>query len=384
MGLVITNAMVCNPDGEVQADVLVEGGLVRKVGPSLERSPRVVDASDKLLFPGFIDLHIQGAGGKDLLDEGPDILSTISEICARHGVTGFLGTTVFHPTTRNLHLLGAVEQARQELGGAIFLGLHLEGPFIAPQKKGMIHPDAICDPSSEVLGRILAMTDGKLRMMTIAPELEGAPGIIGELAKRGIVTSFGHSAATYEQTLMGIEAGITHATHLFNAMNPIHHRAPGPLPAIFESESVSAQIISDGVHISPTVVRLAASLLGTDRCVLITDGIQALGLSDGSYVYDGREYESKDGAARYGDGTLIGTALGINQLAARFRKFTGWPLSAIAKAASWNPAKVLKLTERKGSVSPGKDADLVILNDDLSVWKTVVHGRIVFETEPST
>jgi len=384
MGLVIANALVCNPDGEVRADVLVEDGLIRKVGPDLDRSSHVVDASGKLLFPGFIDLHIQGAGGKDILDADSESLSVISKTCVRYGVTAFLGTTVFHPEAQNFYLSGVIEQSRKGLGGAHFLGLHLEGPFIAPQKRGMIHPDAICDPSSELFERILTMTGGKLRMMTIAPELEGSTGIIRELVRRGIVASFGHSAATYEQTLSGIEAGITHATHLFNAMNSIHHRAPGPLPAIFESEGVSAQIISDGVHISQTVVRMAASLLGMDRCVLITDGIQALGLGDGSYVYDGREYESKDGAARYGDGTLIGTALGLNQLAARFRKFTGWRLSAIAKAVSWNPAKVLKLTERKGSVNAGKDADLVILNDDLSVWKTVVQGRIVFETEPST
>jgi len=384
MGLAITNAIICNPLACIQGDVLVEDGIIMQVGPGLGRGHDYIDASGRLLFPGFIDLHIQGAGGKDILDADSESLSVISQTCARYGVTGFLGTTVFHPEARNLYLSGVIEQSRKELGGAHFLGLHLEGPFIEPQKRGMIRPDAICDPSPDVLERIFAMTGGKLRMMTIAPELEGSTGMIRELVKRGIVASFGHSAATYEQTLSGIDAGITHATHLFNAMNPIHHRAPGPLPAIFESQCVSAQIISDGVHISQTVVRLAASLLGIDRCVLITDGIQALGLGDGSYVYDGREYESKDGTARYGDGTLIGTALGLNQLAARFRKFTGWPFSAIAKAASWNPAKGLKLTDRKGSVNTGKDADLVILNDDLSVWKTVVQGRIVFETEPST
>jgi len=384
--LVIANAIICNPDGEVKADILVENCSISKVGPNLEKglNSHVVDASGKLLLPGFIDLHIQGAGGKDILDTTSDTLSIISETCTRFGVTGFLGTTIFHLATHNLHLLRTVEQAHRESRGAHFLGLHLEGPFIAPQKKGMINPSAICDPSTEVLKEIFSMTDGTLRMMTIAPELEGSLEIIKELKKRGIVASFGHSAATYEQTILGIEAGISHVTHMFNAMNPIHHRAPGPLPAIFESKGVSAQIISDGAHISPVIVRLAASILGEDRCVLITDGLQAMGLGDGNYVYDGRRYESREGVARYGDGTLIGTALGMNQLASRFRKFTGWSLSAIAKVASWNPAKVLGMTDRKGSISTGKDADLVLLNDDLSVWKTIVSGRIVFESNSET
>jgi N-acetylglucosamine-6-phosphate deacetylase len=380
MDLVISNATICNPEGCAQGDVHIRDGVIKRVGPGRDRGHEQVDASGRLLLPGFIDLHIQGAGGKDMLDAGSDALSVISQTCARYGVTGFLGTTVFYPATGNAHLIAAIEQSRQEFKGAHFLGLHLEGPFIAPQRKGMINPEAICNPSTEVLKEILSMTGDNLRMMTIAPELEGALGIIGELKGRGVVASFGHSAATYEQTILGIKAGITHVTHLFNAMNSIHHRAPGPLPAIFESRGVSAQIISDGVHLAPVVVRLAASLLGMDRCVLITDGMQALGLGDGSYSYDGRRYESREGTARYGDGTLIGTALGINQLAGRFRKFTGCSLSAIARVTSWNPAKVLGLTDRKGSIDPGKDADLVLLDDDLSVWKTIVSGRMAFES----
>ena len=382
MSLVIANALVCDPGREYLSDVRIEGGLIRQLGLNLTRGPNgdVIDAAGRALLPGFIDVHIQGAGGRDLLDTSDEALATISETCTRYGVTGFLGTTVFHPGTGNSHLVRTVGQSEMGPVGAHFLGLHLEGPFISPRKRGMIHPDAICEPSADVLGEVLERTGGKLRMMTIAPELPGSLEIIGRLSKLGIVPSFGHSAATYEQTLRGIEAGITHATHLFNAMDSIHHRAPGPLPAIFESKGVSAQIISDGVHIVPPVVRLAASLLGEDRCILITDGMRPLGLGDGNYVYDGRRYESKDGVARYEDGTLIGTSLGISQLAARFRRFTDWPLSAIAKATSWNPAKALGLNDRKGRISPGYDADIVITDRDFSVWKTIVAGRIAFES----
>jgi N-acetylglucosamine-6-phosphate deacetylase len=385
MSFVIRNAKICNPDGELHGDVLVEGGVIKQVGGTIDKRQDVaeIDAGGKLLFPGFIDLHIQGAGGRDMLDASPDVLQTISMVCAQFGVTGFLGTTVYHPNDENTHLRVAALESCKELKGAHFLGFHLEGPFISPEKRGMIHPNAIMAPSLRELGSILEKTEGKLKMMTIAPELEGALDIIKELRRRGIIASFGHSAATYDETLLGIGAGITHVTHLFNAMNPLHHRAPGPLLAIFESSCVSAQLISDGVHIFPGMVRLAASLLGEDRIVLITDGIQALGLGDGKYVYDGREYESKDGAARYGDGTLIGTALGMNQLAARFREFTGWPLSSIAKVASLNPASVLGLADKKGSVKAGKDADLVLLNRDFSVLKTFVAGKLTFESPHS-
>ncbi|MGQ9514343.1 MAG: N-acetylglucosamine-6-phosphate deacetylase [Thermoproteota archaeon] len=380
MSLIIRNAWICNPDGEAHGDVLVKDGIIQKVGSAIEESSCIeeIDADGRLLFPGFIDLHVQGAGGRDMLDADPDTLKTISKVCAQYGVTGFLGTTVYHPEKKNEHLDVSVSESRSELPGARFLGFHLEGPFISPKRRGMIHDDAISAPSLSMLYKIFMRTGGMLRMMTIAPELNGALEIVGELCRRGIVASFGHSAATYEETLRGFEAGISHVTHLFNAMNPLHHRSPGPLLAIFETSCVSAQIISDGVHLVPRVVRFAASLLGDDRTILITDGMQAMGLGDGRYVYDGREYESKDGTARYYDGTLIGTALGMSQMAARFREFTDWPLSSIAKVTSLNPAKILGLAERKGSIRVGKDADLVILNRDFSVLKTIVAGKVVY------
>ncbi len=259
------------------------------------------------------------------------------------------------------------------------MGIHLEGPFLSPSKRGMIQPQAICRPSGAVLNEILDKSRGMLRMMTVAPELEGALDIIRALRVHGVVASFGHSAASCRETRRGMEAGISHVTHLFNAMNPLHHRSPGPILAILESRA-TAQIISDGVHIDPGIVRLAASLLGKKRCVLISDSVRALGLGEGVYEYEGRQFECKNGVCRYVDGTLIGTALGLNQLGKRFLGFTAWPRQALARVASSNPARVLSLTGRKGSIAVGKDADLVLLNRDLSVWKTLVGGRVVYES----
>ena len=357
--------------------VLIEDGVIAQVG-SAGSCENTLDAQGRMIAPGFIDVHIQGAGGADVLDGTVEALQTISRTCARFGTTGFLATTVFNPGAENRHVALAAEHVGLDLGGANLLGIHLEGPFISQQKRGMIQPGSICPPSPKIFDEILAATNGRLSMMTIAPELPGSLPIIRSLVDSGTVASFAHSAATYEQTLAGFDAGISHVTHLFNAMMPCHHRSPGPLTAIFQTKHITAQIIPDGVHIHPAVLRFAFETLGPERSIPITDGMQAIGLGDGSFVYNGVEYESKDGTARYHDGTLIGTALGLSQLLQRFIAFTGCAADIAIKTVSQNPARVLGLDSRKGVVAAGMDADLVLLDDDLSVYATIVAGKIVF------
>lgn len=242
----------------------------------------------------------------------------------------------------------------------------------------MIQEDCLAPANSRTLGRIRALCSDQLRMMTIAPELPGALQLIPTLKAEGVVCSFGHSQADYEQTVAGIQAGIHHATHLFNAMMPMHHRDPGPVPALLECGEVSAQIIADGVHIHPAMLRMAVQRLGGNRLVLITDGMQAMGLPDGRYLYNGLDYESKNGTTRYLDGTLIGTSLGLSELVARCARHGGCSLEQAVRAASYNPACVLGLQEHRGSVEEGKDADLVVLNPDLSVHLTLRSGRCVY------
>jgi N-acetylglucosamine-6-phosphate deacetylase len=378
--LLITNCRLFDGEDKQKVSILVEDGVIRQIGEiDVDTDCEVVDAEGRTAAPGFIDVHIQGAGGADVLDGTVDGLEAISKTCARFGVTSFLATTVYNANGDNKHLALAAEYTGRDLGGANLVGIHLEGPFIAPNKKGMIQPGCICEPSMEVLDKILDMTSGHLAMMTIAPELEGNIKIIRLLVGSNIVASFAHSGADYEQTLAGITAGISHVTHLFNAMSPIHHRSAGPLVAIFENENVTAQIIADGVHIHPSVLKLAFEILGPERVVLITDGMQAMGLPDGQYVYNGIEYQSKEGAARYKDGTLIGTALGLSELVKRFIGFTDCSLDVSVKMVTENPAKVLGLEDQKGSIAVGKDADLILMDNDLSVYTTIVGGKIVYE-----
>ena len=377
---VIKNCRLFDATGQTTT-IVIEDGVISQVGQisRKSRAENVLDAEGRIVAPGFIDVHIQGAGGADVLDGTAEALQAISRTCARFGTTSFLATTVFKPGQANRHLAFAAEAVGRDLGGANLLGIHLEGPFISLQKRGMILPECICTPSEQVFDEIQTITRGHLKMMTIAPELLGSLPLVHSLVKSGIIASFGHSSATYEQTIDGFNAGISHVTHLFNAMASIHHRAPGPLVAIFQTHNVTAQLITDGVHIHPAVLGLAFAALGPQRTIVITDGMQAIGLGDGRFIYNGIEYESKDGTARYKDGTLIGTSLGLNQMVARFMKFTGCPLAAAIRTVTENPARLLSIEDKKGSIAPGKDADLVLLEEDLSVFATMVAGKIVFE-----
>ncbi|HSW00140.1 MAG TPA: N-acetylglucosamine-6-phosphate deacetylase [Sedimentisphaerales bacterium] len=385
--LLITNCRLHDVPAEAPLrSVLVRQGVIERIGdgvPSLSADP-ILDAAGRILAPGFIEVHIQGAGGADILDSTPEAIQTISRTCARFGVTGFLATTVYRPRQENTHLRLAAKYTGRDLGGARLLGTHLEGPFISPHKRGMIQPDCLGDASAAILDDIYVLLGDTLKMMTVAPELPGSDDIIRTLMANGTVASFGHSKATYDQALRAFDMGIAHVTHLFNAMPSLHHRDPSPLAAIFERPGVTCQVITDGVHIHPAVLRLAYKALGPQRFVTITDGIQALGLPDGRYVYNNMEYECRNGTPRYTDGTLIGTAVPPNDLLTRLMRFTGCPLSEAIRTVTENPARVLGLDQRKGRIALGYDADLVILENDLSVNATLVGGRIVYQRPAET
>jgi len=379
--LLVTNCRLFDAlDAKQTTSILIENGTISQIGQidSSAAGDNMLDAHGRIIAPGFIDIHIQGAGGADILDATIEGLKAISRTCARFGTTSFLATTVFKPNQDNRHLVVAAQHAGQDLGGANLLGIHLEGPFISPKKRGMVRPDCLCPPSLRMFEEIQDVTASQLKMMTIAPELPGNLPIIQRLVDSNIIASFGHSNATYEQTINGFKAGISHVTHLFNVMPTLHHRSPGPLLAIFQTKHVTAQLITDGVHIHPSVLRFAFEILGPNRIIPITDGMQAIGLADGKYLYNGVEYESKNGTARYRDGTLIGTTLGLSQLLEKLITFTDCPVDVAIKTVTENPARLLGLEDTKGTITPGKDADLVLLDHDRSVHTTIVGGKIVF------
>ena len=365
---------------EPPVDILVSDGKIVSIGQvrrSIEH-PTIVEAHGRIAIPGLIDLHIQGAGGADVLDGTADSLRTISQTLARLGTTAFLGTTVVKTSEGNRHLNVARERQAEDLGGATLLGIHLEGPFINEKRRGGIDPASIYPSSRRAMEEILDVTGDSLKIMTIAPELPGSLEIIRRLVEVGVVASFGHSDASYEETKRGFEAGIRHVTHLFNAMPPLHHRSPGPLLAIFEEERSTLQVISDGHHLHPGIVRFICQVAGPRRCICITDGISGMGLPDGRYSYNGREYESRNGAARYLDGTLIGSSMSLWNVTVKFREFARCSLQEAVNTVTSNPARTLGIESHKGSLEAGKDADIVLLEKDLSVHTTIVNGRICY------
>lgn len=367
------------PAGAPPVDVLLAGGRIARIGPGEERAAETLDAAGRTLIPGLIDLHIHGAGGADVQDGDADTLPTLSRALARLGTTSFLATSVMRPASGDRHLDRVAERAGTAPGGARILGLYLEGPFVNLEKRGGIPADAIYPYAPGILDAILDRAGGALRMMTVAPEMPGALDAIERLAAAGVIPCFGHSNATHDQTRAGISAGIRHATHLFNAMAGLHHRAPGPLPALLEAEGLTVELICDDVHVDRHVARLATRLFGRERCCCITDGMRTVGLPDGRYEYGGREFESRGGAARYLDGTLIGTSIPLLEIVRRFHHFTGATFAEAVDTATRTPARILGIEERTGSIEVGKDADLVLLDEDFSVFATLVGGKMVTE-----
>ncbi len=380
--LIIKNCRLFNfSDKDELFDVFISNDKIEKIKKASKqyKNGNIIDAEERIAAPGFIDVHIQGAGGADVLDNKTESLEVISKTLARVGTTAFLGTTVVKPNEGNQHLKLMKELVNKDLGGAILLGIHLEGPFINLNKKGGLAEDSIYNPSIEELEKILEATGNSLKMMTIAPEIPGNIDIIKILLEKGVVASFAHSEANYEETKKGFEAGINHVTHIFNAMRSLHHRDPGPLAAIFENKNISVQIISDGHHLHPSIVNLIYQLIGGDRCICITDGMHGIGLPDGFYFYNGKKYESKDGAARYLNGTLIGSTTSLANIALKFMRFTRCSLETAINTVSKNPARLLNIYDRKGSLDIGKDADIILFDKDNSIFATIVRGRIVYK-----
>ncbi|MCS7240903.1 MAG: N-acetylglucosamine-6-phosphate deacetylase [Candidatus Bipolaricaulota bacterium] len=356
-------------------DLAVEGSHIAAVG---KRGPR---ASAQELWvdglyvaPGFLDLHVHGGQGYAFGDDEEEVLSAIVRFHQAHGTTGMLATTVATSVER----LRALAQRVAELQDPAILGLHLEGPFIAPKQKGAQNPAFLLPPSLELFERMVAGLEPLVRIVTLAPELAGAHTLIYKIQELGAIPALGHSDATYAEAMAAISAGVRLFTHLGNAMRGLHHREPGAVGAALDSPAF-VELICDGVHLHPAFVRLVAKAKGYDRICLVTDAISAAGLGNGEYSLGGLPVLVKEGIARLPDGTLAGSTLTLDRAIRNFREFTGCSLPEAVRCATLNPARLLGIDDRKGSLAPGKDADLVVFDEDLTVHYTIVGGRIVYQ-----
>ena len=347
-----------------------------------DAAARVLDAAGLLVLPGLVELHVQGAGGFNIIAEDParSEVGPMARKLAQSGTTAFLATTAFDMTLADVHYVRHIlhEAESPGEGAARILGIHLEGPFISLQQKGMIQERFICSPDVDLYRRIRDLCGGRLRMMTIAPEVDGALEIIEEMAAGGqSVPTLGHTDATYEQAMLGIRAGLRHVCHTCNAMRSIHHRDPGALGAALMTGGLTLQVICDGIHVHPAMVEWIVRLKGIDRCAIITDGVGATGLPPGRYVYAGREYAVEGGACRHASGRLIGTAMTQLQMVKKAVEMTGRPLHEVVRMASLTPAAVLGADDRLGSLEAGKLADLLICDDALNLKQVFIGGRRV-------
>jgi N-acetylglucosamine-6-phosphate deacetylase len=364
--------------------MLVENGKILEIGTrstqTLPAGVPTLDFAGGLIAPGYIDLHIHGSSGYDVMDDTVDALLAIERLLARHGVTSYYATTVTAPMDSTLRALerlaDAIENrepaAETEKRRAGLLGIHLEGPFLSHARRGVHPPENLLAPKLAAFDRFWEAARGHIRLMTIAPELDGAAEVIAEAARRGVCVSMGHSDADLAAARRGITAGARHATHTFNAMRPLDHRDPGILGEVLTNPRLSADIICDGVHLDPVIVKLFAETKGSENTVLITDATAATGMPDGRYRLGSLEVELRDGRCT-ADGTLAGSVLTMDRAVRNLAHFADWPLPRAVAAATRNPARVAGLTT-KGVLATGADADFVVLSPTGEVQRTFVGG----------
>jgi N-acetylglucosamine-6-phosphate deacetylase len=352
---------IVTPAGIVDGALRIEGGRIAAIEPGPIET-------EQWIVPGFVDIHTHGGGGHTFTTGDPHAARSAAGFHREHGTTTLLASLVSAPFEL---MRDATVAYRPLVEEGVLAGIHFEGPYLAEKRCGAQNPAYLRDPSSEEIGEVVKLGEGAVRMMTIAPEREGALDAIGQLVRLGVVAAIGHTDASYEQTLAGVAAGATVATHLFNGMRPVHHREPGPVVGMLASESVAVELIADGVHLHDGTLAFAARTAGIDRTVLITDAMSAAGMADGEYELGGLAVVVSDRVARLArDGSIAGSTLTMDA-ALRRAVGAGLTLPEAVRAASTNPARILGLSDELGTLEVGKRADVLTLSRALDV--TFVH-----------
>ena len=352
----------------VRGDLEIEGGRIRQVGEKLSWSQNdlVVDCQGYTIVPGFVDVHIHGCAGADTCDGKRESIDAMAEFLLTKGVTSFCPTTMTVDRAEiEAALLAAKACVDQPGPGARVVGVNMEGPFIAAARKGAQKEEAILPPDPELFRHFQELSGGIVRLVDIAPEQPGGLAFIREV-KDLCAVSIAHTTANYDQAKESFDAGITHATHLFNAMSGLHHRDPGVVGAVFDVSRVYAELICDGFHIHPAALRTAFQVLG-DRALVISDSMRANGMPEGEpFDLGGQMVTVREGKATLADGTIAGSVSNLHQEVKNLVSF-GIPLEQAVKAASLIPARSIGLEEEIGSIAPGKRADLVVLDENLDI-----------------
>lgn len=361
--------------------LILDGEVISAIIPDEQYKPEKEDyqlnGRGKWITPGLIDIHVHGSNFADAMDPGPQTYHTLGSFFASRGVTGYLLTT---GTASNEDITAVIEAFQDYVpagDGAVALGIHLEGPYLCEERKGAQPAVHLRDPEPDRYQGWFK--SGKIKLMTIAPELAGAMDLIKFGVNQGIEYAVGHSVASYEVMQEAIDNGLRQATHLFNGMNPLHHRRPGVVGAVLSDDRVFAQVITDGVHVHPAVVKTILKAKGINRTVLITDAIRAAGLGNGEFDLLGQTVTVKDGVARIASGSLAGSILTMDQAVRNTMAFCDIPFSEAIQMASLTPAKSLNIENERGALEPGLRADITIFDQDYSVETTIVGGKVVYQ-----
>ena len=388
----IVAGTIFTPDEEIRDGViLVEGHRIAKVGPreqvKIPQGAAVIDYQDRTVVPGFIDIHIHGAVGYDLMEGTPEAVTAVGKYLARHGTTSFAATTVAASLERTLNAAkGLADIIRasnsshvvsDKIVGAQPVCIHLEGPFLNVKRRGAHPASQIQKPSTELLARLLDAADGTARILTLAPELEGALTVLEFARSRELKVGIGHSNATYEQAKSAIEAGATHAVHCFNAMRPFMHRDAGIIGAVLTDDRVSAELICDGIHVEPTAIRLLVRSKGVERLILVSDSLSGAGMPDGNYRLGNFTVHVAGGVCRTVEGNLAGSTIMLDAALRNLAAYTGLSYRQCLPSVTSNPARILGLENQKGVIAPRADADLAVLDQQFYVTQTYVRGRPV-------
>lgn len=357
--------------------VLSNDGIISKIGQSdVPDTDETFDAGGMYLLPGAVDQHIHGAFGTDIMDADETYMKTISRHLPTTGVTSFLATTMTAPIPN-------IEQALKNLdgyeytSGAEMLGIHQEGPFISKKHPGAQNPAHIVTPNAEKMAYLQKLSGDQIRLMTYAPEEDSDGTLLEKMNELNIIPSAGHTDATYEELSQAYDNGLKNITHLYNGMRGIHHREPGVVGYSYMGDA-NVEIIADGIHSLPLMVKFAYDNITSDRMIMITDAMRAQGLDDGTYDLGGQDVHVKNGEARLASGSLAGSVLTMNQAVKNMFNYTDCGWVDIVKMTAYNPAKQLQITDRKGVIAEGADADFVLYDETYNLVKTFIRGEAVF------
>jgi N-acetylglucosamine-6-phosphate deacetylase len=376
---------ITSKGGIANAGILIRDGEIEMVGPrsgmELPSGATEVQAADSTAIPGFVDVHIHGAGGHDVMEANETALSTITGRLAAFGTTSLLATTITasaDDTCRSVEGIAKYISGQYQTSDtrAEILGIHFEGPFLSKERRGVHPAEWLQLPSAELLQRFLQAAAGNARILTIAPELLGATPCIDAARSLGMVVSIGHTDATYEQARAAVAHGAHHATHVYNAMRPFTHRDPGVIGAVLTTPEVTAELIADGIHVDEIAMKVLLQAKGAQGVVLISDGTSATGMPDGEYMLGGLKVTVNGGVCRNAEGRLAGSTLTLDR-ALRNIVGLGIPLADAVRMLTLNPATLLGIEFKKGALRTGADADIVLLNDGLEIERVWARGTVV-------